>query len=180
MGDGPAPAPGPSAGRDGVSGRCVDLGHALGRRLDRGDHLQRTARSLGAEDRTGFRPIRLRLSRLAKDRQGGTGATGAAACPAALWAVTSGTPLAVLWEGVCRAGALVFGGGHVVLPLLQTAVVQSGTVSTVDHLAGYGAAQAMPVPLFSFAAYLGAWSRGRWVSGQEALRCWWSFSCQPF
>ncbi|WP_312711105.1 chromate efflux transporter, partial [Stenotrophomonas sp.] len=60
-----------------------------------------------------------------------------------LWAVASGSPLAVLLEGVYRAGALVFGGGHVVLPLLQTAVVQSGCVSTADLLAGYGAAQAV-------------------------------------
>jgi chromate transporter len=55
-----------------------------------------------------------------------------------------------------RAGALVFGGGHVVLPLLQEAVVAPGWVSSDDFLAGYGAAQAVPGPLFSFAAYLGA------------------------
>jgi chromate transporter len=50
----------------------------------------------------------------------------------------------------------VFGGGHVVLPLLQEAVVAPGWVSSDDFLAGYGAAQAVPGPLFSFAAYLGA------------------------
>jgi chromate transporter len=55
-----------------------------------------------------------------------------------------------------RAGALVFGGGHVVLPLLQEAVVAPGWISSDDFLAGYGAAQAIPGPLFSFAAYLGA------------------------
>ncbi len=55
-----------------------------------------------------------------------------------------------------RAGALVFGGGHVVLPLLQAAVVPPGWVSDETFLAGYGAAQAMPGPLFTFAAYLGA------------------------
>lgn len=55
-----------------------------------------------------------------------------------------------------RAGALVFGGGHVVLPLLQSAVVPPGWVSNDVFLAGYGAAQAMPGPLFSFAAFLGA------------------------
>lgn len=54
------------------------------------------------------------------------------------------------------SGALVFGGGHVVLPLLQTAVVPTGWITPADFLAGYGAAQAMPGPLFSFAAYLGA------------------------
>ncbi len=55
-----------------------------------------------------------------------------------------------------RAGALVFGGGHVVLPLLQQAVVPPGWISDGRFLAGYGAAQAVPGPLFTFAAYLGA------------------------
>jgi chromate transporter len=55
-----------------------------------------------------------------------------------------------------RAGALVFGGGHVVLPLLQSEVVQPGWVSPDTFLAGYGAGQAVPGPLFTFAAYLGA------------------------
>jgi chromate transporter len=55
-----------------------------------------------------------------------------------------------------RAGALVFGGGHVVLPLLQQAVVPPGWIGNDLFLAGYGAAQAVPGPLFSFAAYLGA------------------------
>ncbi len=54
-----------------------------------------------------------------------------------------------------RAGSLVFGGGHVVLPLLETEVVQSGWISHDQFLAGYGAAQAVPGPLFTFAAYLG-------------------------
>lgn len=89
-----------------------------------------------------------------------------------VWAVASSSPLAVLLEGVYRAGALVFGGGHVVLPLLQTAVVQSGMVSTADLLAGYGAAQAVPGPLFSFAAYLGAMAEGplgAWEGGLALL-----------
>ncbi|MFA6562575.1 MAG: chromate efflux transporter [Verrucomicrobiia bacterium] len=55
-----------------------------------------------------------------------------------------------------RCGSLVFGGGHVVLPLLQTGVVPPGWVSNDTFLAGYGAAQAVPGPLFTFAAYLGA------------------------
>ena len=55
-----------------------------------------------------------------------------------------------------RSGALVFGGGHVVLPLLQAAVVPQGWVSNDAFLAGYGAAQAVPGPLFTFAAFLGA------------------------
>jgi len=54
-----------------------------------------------------------------------------------------------------RAGALVFGGGHVVLPLLHQAVVPPGWINDNGFLAGYGAAQAMPGPLFTFAAYLG-------------------------
>lgn len=62
----------------------------------------------------------------------------------------------VVIDAFYRAGALVFGGGHVVLPLLEAEVVQSGWVSAEDFLAGYGAAQAVPGPLFTFAAYLGA------------------------
>ncbi|MDP2562595.1 chromate efflux transporter [Psychrobium sp. 1_MG-2023] len=54
------------------------------------------------------------------------------------------------------AGALVFGGGHVVLPLLEESVVSSGWVSQPEFLAGYGASQAIPGPMFAFAAYLGA------------------------
>ena len=63
--------------------------------------------------------------------------------------------LAVL-DSFYRAGSLVFGGGHVVLPLLDAEVVRSGWVTPDIFLAGYGAAQAMPGPLFTFAAYLGA------------------------
>ena len=55
-----------------------------------------------------------------------------------------------------QAGALVFGGGHVVLPMLQSSVVPAGWVGNDAFLAGYGAAQAVPGPLFSFAAFLGA------------------------
>ncbi|MGZ5224078.1 MAG: chromate efflux transporter, partial [Burkholderiales bacterium] len=61
-----------------------------------------------------------------------------------------------LFDSFYRAGSLVFGGGHVVLPLLQSEVVQPGWVSNDAFLAGYGAAQAVPGPLFTFAAYLGA------------------------
>jgi chromate transporter len=57
---------------------------------------------------------------------------------------------------IYRSGALVFGGGHVVLPLLKSAVVDPGWVSDGAFLTGYGAAQAVPGPLFAFAAYLGA------------------------
>ena len=61
-----------------------------------------------------------------------------------------------LFEAFYRSGALVFGGGHVVLPLLREAFVMPGWVGDDAFLAGYGAAQAVPGPLFTFAAYLGA------------------------
>lgn len=61
-----------------------------------------------------------------------------------------------LVDSFYRAGSLVFGGGHVVLPLLQAEVVRPGWVTDDAFLAGYGAAQAVPGPLFTFAAYLGA------------------------
>jgi chromate transporter len=60
-----------------------------------------------------------------------------------------------VFDAFYRSGALVFGGGHVVLPLLQAAVVPPGWVDNDAFLAGYGAAQAVPGPLFTFAAYLG-------------------------
>lgn len=61
-----------------------------------------------------------------------------------------------VFDGFYRSGALVFGGGHVVLPLLHDAVVTPGWISADDFLAGYGAAQAVPGPLFTVGAYLGA------------------------
>ena len=83
-------------------------------------------------------------------------------------ALVTDSPYGTLVDGFYRAGALVFGGGHVVLPLLQAAVVPPGVVSNAEFLAGYGAAQAVPGPLFTFAAYLGAVMQGPlpgWVSG---------------
>jgi chromate transporter len=68
----------------------------------------------------------------------------------------SGPGALAMFDSFYRAGALVFGGGHVVLPLLEAEVVAPGWVSRDDFLAGYGAAQAVPGPLFTFAAYLGA------------------------
>ena len=65
-------------------------------------------------------------------------------------------PGVALFDAFYRSGALVFGGGHVVLPLLREAFVMPGWVSDDTFLAGYGAAQAVPGPLFTFAAYLGA------------------------
>lgn len=71
---------------------------------------------------------------------------------AAAWPVLALQAAAVVYQ----AGALVFGGGHVVLPLLQAGMVPPGWVTQADFVAGYGAAQAVPGPLFTFAAYLGA------------------------
>jgi chromate transporter len=68
----------------------------------------------------------------------------------------SGNNAVHLFDSFFRAGALVFGGGHVVLPLLEQAVVPNGWVPADVFIAGYGAAQAVPGPLFTFAAFLGA------------------------
>ncbi|QOG05884.1 chromate efflux transporter [Aureimonas sp. OT7] len=73
-----------------------------------------------------------------------------------LVASVSGSDTLAVVDAFYRSGALVFGGGHVVLPLLEAETVQTGWLSTDTFLAGYGAAQAVPGPLFSFAAYLGA------------------------
>src|SRR5438105_4065923 len=73
-----------------------------------------------------------------------------------LLAARTGSQGLALFDAFYRSGALVFGGGHVVLPLLQAEVVTPGWVSNADFLAGYGMAQAVPGPLFTFAAYLGA------------------------
>ncbi|MCO5104088.1 MAG: chromate efflux transporter [Burkholderiaceae bacterium] len=86
-----------------------------------------------------------------------------------LWAAATGSPALSAMSGVYRAGALVFGGGHVVLPLLEASVVPAGLVSQGDFLAGYGAAQAVPGPLFSFAAYLGALLPGAMHGAAGAL-----------
>jgi chromate transporter len=64
--------------------------------------------------------------------------------------------LLAMLDSVYRTGSLVFGGGHVVLPLLEAEVVETGRVGEQAFRAGYGAAQAVPGPLFAFAAYLGA------------------------
>jgi chromate transporter len=79
-----------------------------------------------------------------------------------------------------RSGSLVFGGGHVVLPLLRAEVVPTGWLGDDQFLAGYGAAQALPGPLFAFAAYLGAamdtgipgWLNGLWCLLAIFLPAW--------
>jgi chromate transporter len=91
---------------------------------------------------------------------------GFAVCAFALFVALTAAAIAagvLEWRGlagflaiICRSGALVFGGGHVVLPLLRESLVPGGWISDDAFLAGYGAAQALPGPLFAFAAFLGA------------------------
>ncbi len=89
-------------------------------------------------------------------------------------------PMLAMFDGFYRAGSLVFGGGHVVLPLLRAEVVPNGWVHDDVFLAGYGAAQAVPGPLFTFAGYLGAvihpgpyaWLSGLWCLLAIFLPAW--------
>jgi chromate transporter len=77
-----------------------------------------------------------------------------------------------VFDSFYRSGSLVFGGGHVVLPLLQAEVVPPGWITNDRFVAGYGAAQAVPGPLFTFAAYLGSsidTLSSRWLSGLFTL-----------
>ena len=76
-------------------------------------------------------------------------------------------PLAIV-DSFFRVGSLVFGGGHVVLPLLEREVVGPGWMSNQQFVAGYGATQAVPGPLFTFSAYLGA-TMGGWHGALMAL-----------
>jgi chromate transporter len=99
--------------------------------------------------------------------------------PAVLAAATGARSLAV-FDSFYRSGALVFGGGHVVLPLLWQEVVPRGWMTDDAFLAGYGAAQALPGPLFTFAGYLGtvigagpnAWKWGAWCVFAIFLPAW--------
>lgn len=76
----------------------------------------------------------------------------------------TGSYWVALFDSFYRSGALVFGGGHVVLPLLELELVPAGLIGNESFLAGYGATQAVPGPLFTFAAYLGAVMNG-WQGG---------------
>src|SRR5699024_1675307 len=80
---------------------------------------------------------------------------------------TTGLYWVAMFDSFYRSGSLVFGGGHVVLPLLEQELVPTGWISKEDFLAGYGATQAVPGPLFTFAAYLGAVMKG-WQGGLVA------------
>jgi chromate transporter len=89
----------------------------------------------------------------------------------ATWALTKNGSFAVI-DSFYRVGSLVFGGGHVVLPLIESEVVEPGWVSPDQFAAGYGAAQAVPGPLFTFSAFLGAVMTpglGGWLGGGVAL-----------
>jgi chromate transporter len=112
----------------------------------------------------------------------GPSATGPAiACLAAFAALLAGLPFAAevlhapllgLASVFYRTGALVFGGGHVVLPLLQAEIVGRHWLDRDTFLAGYGAVQALPGPLFSFAAFVGAAQQvatGGWIGGLVAV-----------
>jgi len=82
------------------------------------------------------------------------------------------SPTLAMVDAFYRIGALVFGGGHVVLPMLQAATVPPGWIGNDQFLAGYGLTQAMPGPLFTFSAFLGAAMRvgpGGWLGGWLAL-----------
>jgi chromate transporter len=84
----------------------------------------------------------------------------------------SGSHALAIIDSFYRSGSLVFGGGHVVLPLLRAEVVPPGWISDSEFLAGYGVAQAVPGPLFTFAAYLGTVMKGEprdWFGGLIAL-----------
>lgn len=84
----------------------------------------------------------------------------------------SSSPDLQVFDAFYRSGALVFGGGHVVLPLLQAEVVSPGWIGADRFLSGYGAAQAVPGPLFTFAAFLGAAMSagpGGWIGGLLGL-----------
>ena len=92
-------------------------------------------------------------------------------------AETTGRDEIDVFENFYRSGSLVFGGGHVVLPLLQSETVGAGYIENDQFVAGYGAAQAVPGPLFTFAAYLGASITGNgdgvfaqpWIGGLVTL-----------
>lgn len=89
-----------------------------------------------------------------------------------LLAIAYTSPIIEIANIFFQSGALVFGGGHVVLPLLQSQLVPNGLISHTDFIAGYGMAQAIPGPLFTFAAYLGVMmptGLPAWISGIVCL-----------
>lgn len=99
-------------------------------------------------------------------------ACGALLVTLPLVATAAGSQPLAIFDSFYRAGSLVFGGGHVILPMLRAEVVPPGWIADDLFLAGYGAAQALPGPLFTFAAYLGTVIRGgdaAWLGGLWCL-----------
>lgn len=88
-----------------------------------------------------------------------------------LWAGQSRWQPVQIFSEIYRAGALVFGGGHVVLPLLKEGLVPKGWISSQELLAGYGVTQALPGPLFTFAAYLGTAMNGGAYGWKGGVMC---------
>lgn len=120
----------------------IAMGAVLGSLLCRDDSVALVRQQAGAAGLS--LPVSTRLAR---------------ACLIAFFALLIALPLLAsgsLVEIFYRAGALVFGGGHVVLPLLEASTVETGRIAADTFLTGYGAAQAVPGPLFTFAAWLGA------------------------
>ncbi|MHC9038133.1 chromate transporter, partial [Cobetia marina] len=120
----------------------IALGALLGSLLCRDDSAALVRQQAGAAGLS--LPVSTRLAR---------------ACLITFFALLIALPLLAsgsLVEIFYRAGALVFGGGHVVLPLLEASTVETGRIAADTFLTGYGAAQAVPGPLFTFAAWLGA------------------------
>jgi chromate transporter len=115
--------------------------------------------SSGAESEAAHPPLRLSASACA------LALFAALLVALPLWTALHPSPAARLIDGAYRAGSLVFGGGHVVLPMLRRDVVGPGLLSDAQFVAGYGMTQAVPGPLFTFAAYIGAAS----ASGRTSL-----------
>ena len=114
----------------------------------------------------------MRMPGLPSRRVGGLALSAFALLLVASWAWSGTASSVAVFGAFYRAGALVFGGGHVVMPLLQSGVVAPGWLHQDAFLAGYGAAQAVPGPMFTFAGYLGAAMQagpGGWVGGALAI-----------
>ena len=173
VGDGAQPVPRQGArhrrGRRGDPGACGAVGGGPGRR-DRRRRVDRLGRAVEHAPARPSAPLAVHLPR-----------SWSIAAVILFFGLLIGLPLVAaalpvqpirLFDSFYRSGALVFGGGHVVLPLLQAAVVPPGWVSNDVFLAGYGAAQAVPGPLFTFSAYLGTVSGlapNGWVGGLLCL-----------
>ena len=183
--DGAPPVPGPSARHAGAAGRrrCACGGHGRGagrrhrRRWARGLALVPRARN-GGITRRAAAGWRTRVAARGRCR-GADGLLRPARGAAAAGAAVARSPGAARVQRVLPGGSLVFGGGHVILPLLQAETVSRGLLSPDRFLAGYGAAQALPGPLSTFAGYLGASLPGVWgAAGRAGCSASWRSSCR--